>query len=167
MTTVQNSLRDHIREAKTEKHANQTRWHQILTHGIHLGVCAGRTALPEPMDVYTPNSLLDNSRRPNTPVYHVPDGVCGFAWVQMSAVKGTEGQEARKFINWLTGTQAPCDAWLAPPVRCDKSYGGGHSIWISDHNQSMQRKSAHADALSAYLRENIAGLSAYTSTRID
>jgi hypothetical protein len=154
--------------------------HAAFQDLIRRADAAGEQAVADatvvPMVVYSPRdpvaSLLggdDGGPDPNQPVYHVPDGVCGFAWVNAKA-SATEG---RKFLNWLKGsvksskpfsdvqpasTQAP---------RLD-SYYKGVSIWIGGFNQSMQKKEAYGRAFAKVLNEaGIDGLGVYCMSRMD
>ena len=78
----------------------------------------------------------------------VADGLCGFASVNI--------RDGRKpFCKWL----------VASGLASKDTYHGGISIWISDHNQSYERKGAHAKAMAAYLREH--GYTAYVYTELD
>lgn len=79
--------------------------------------------------------------------YIVPDGPCGFAWVIVKP--GTSS-----FARWLVRTN-----------RGSKAYRGGVQIWVSDFNQSMERKSAYADAFAKVLQQ--AGIECYSDSRMD
>lgn len=88
------------------------------------------------------------------PVEYVADGVCGFAWVDVYPKnKGNTrlGKEERKVLEAL-GFKKAFES---------KSY----YLWISDFNQSMQKKEAYARAYAEVLREN--GLTAYSGSRLD
>jgi hypothetical protein len=78
----------------------------------------------------------------------VEDGVCGFAWVNVKP-----GNSA--FANWLK---------KQGKGRSD-SYYGGVTVWVSEFNQSMQKKEVYAEAFSKVLKE--AGIKAYASSRMD
>ena len=80
--------------------------------------------------------------------YHVADGVCGFAWVNVKP--GTS-----RFAKWLVSTR-----------RADRdSYAGGVTIWISDFNQSMQKKETYARAYAEVLLKH--NIRAYAASRMD
>ena len=79
--------------------------------------------------------------------YYVGDGPCGFAWV---TVKPGTSSFAK---------------WLVKQGYASKAYGGGVQIWISEHNQSLERKTAHARVMAERLREY--GFKAYSNSRID
>lgn len=123
----------------------------LLVKAVEAGRTAGQTALPTPMTVTQhANPLDDNS--PAEQSWHVPEGACGFAWVNFSMKSGL----GRKFGQWLIKNDF---------ARKD-SYQGGVTIWIGDHGQSVERKSAHASAMAAVLQE--AGIAdAYSSSRLD
>lgn len=78
----------------------------------------------------------------------IADGVCGFAWVN---VKPGNGQVAKRLV--------------ALGLARRDSYAGGVTVWISEYNQSMTRKEAHARAFAKVLQE--AGVKAYAGSRID
>ena len=84
---------------------------------------------------------------PNAKRYYVSDGVCGFAWVKIRPANSA-------FANWLKKNKLGSTA-----------YGGGLQIWISDYNQSMQKKEAFAGGMADTFRA--AGISAYADSRMD
>lgn len=109
----------------------------------HLADKAGKEAVAN-MDAPTPMVVVDPARRT---LYHVADGVCGFAWI---AFKGNTafGRAMKK-------------AGLAR-----SHYPSGLCVWVSDYNQSMQRKEVYADAFAKTLRDN--GVAdAYAGSRMD
>jgi len=122
-------------------------WEKATTAGLQ----AGKDALPTPMVVSQHTNPLDDDS-PVEQAWYVGEGACGFAWVNFK-MKGGLG---RKF-----------GQWLIKDGRASKdSYYGGVSIWISDHGQSVERKSAHANAMAAVLRK--AGIEdAYPMSRMD
>ncbi len=114
----------------------ETLWEEAKADGY----VAGTDAVPTPMVV---------TGYENQPVM---GGVCGFAWVNFSMKKGM----GRKFGKWLIDNGH---------ARKDSNQGGC-TIWIGDHGQSMERKAAHAVAMTNTLRD--AGIaSAYPWSRID
>jgi hypothetical protein len=79
--------------------------------------------------------------------YHVPEGVCGFAWVHFAGNKPF-GRWAKK-------------AGLARPA-----YSGGLDMWVGAYGQSMARKEAYARAYAQVLNAN--GVDeAYADSRMD
>lgn len=111
------------------------------------GIAAGEAAAPRPMIVYEAD-VLTGRAKPDGQAWHVPEGVCGFAWVNIRP--GTSS-----FARWLKA---------AGHARRD-SYYGGVTIWIGAHGQSYERKMAHARAMAAVFAA--AGIEARASGRLD
>lgn len=80
--------------------------------------------------------------------WFVEDGVCGFAWVNVKPGNS-------RFANWLKKNDL---------ARKDEYYGGV-TIWVSEFNQSMQKKEAYARAMSKVFDD--AGLRSYAASRLD
>ena len=78
----------------------------------------------------------------------VEDGVCGFAWVNIKPA-------THSFSRWLK----------ANGLGRQDDYAGGVTIWISDYDQSMQRKYAYAAAFAKVLTD--AGYNCYAAERMD
>ena len=79
--------------------------------------------------------------------WFVADGPCGFAWVVVRPGNSP-------FANWLKKEKG-----------CRNGYGGGVHYWISDFNQSMQKKETYADAFAGVIRQF--GINAYATSRMD
>lgn len=79
-------------------------------------------------------------------VWHVPDGPCGFAWIKFAG-------------------NTPWARWAKAHAGAHNAYPTGYMIWVSDYNQSMQRKEAYAHAFATVLRD--AGIHAYAASRMD
>lgn len=75
------------------------------------------------------------------------DGVCGFAWVV------------------IRPGNSPYANFLKRHNLGDRGYGGGVHIWVSDYNQSMEKKEAYAQAYAATVCAN--GIQASWSSRMD
>jgi hypothetical protein len=131
--------RQEIRKAEFQK---------IYDEAHAAGMAAGTGAKPTPMIVGTPTSLFSNDIDPNQPMYHVPDGVCGFAWLIIKP--GTSA-----FAKWMND---------AGHTRKD-TYYGGVCLWVSRFNQSMARKEAYADAFANVLKKH--GIKAISMSRMD
>jgi hypothetical protein len=96
-------------------------------------------------ETYMFSGKIDESK----PTYYVSDGVCGFAWINVRP-----GNSA--FARWLKENDH---------ARKDDYYGGV-TIWISEFNQSYQKKNAYAIAFAKVLRDN--GIDkAYSNSRLD
>lgn len=106
-----------------------------------LGVEAGMNVRPVPMNVVGRDANGNEKR------WHVSEGMCGFAWVKVRP-----GNCA--FANWLKKQGLG-----------SKAYGGGVQIWISDFNQSVDRKSAMADVMAKVFQQ--AGIEAIAGSRLD
>ncbi len=119
----------------------------IYLEAHNAGVIAGNNAKPIPMTVCSADPLTG---RPIAVIDVVADGVCGFAWISLKA----KSPENRKFIAW--GKKANI---------LRKSCMGGFTIWVSDYNQSMQRKEAYARAFASVLKAH--GIECYVESRMD
>lgn len=91
---------------------------------------------------------LSNTIDPSQPIYHVPQGVCGFAWVNIRPGNSS-------FARWCTKNSK------GRP----NSYEGGVNVWVHQFGQSMECKEAYARAFAAVLTE--AGIKAYAGSRMD
>lgn len=80
--------------------------------------------------------------------YYVPDGPCGFAWINVKPGNSP-------FANYLKKNEL---------ARAD-SYSGGVCIWVHQFNQSIQKKDTYATAFASVLGEN--GIKAYAGSRMD
>lgn len=107
----------------------------------HEAACA---AVPEPMTVVQRDPVTGESIK----AWRVPEGACGFAWVKVRPATS-------KFARWAK-KQGIFDT---------AHYGGGAQLWVSDYNQSIDRKYAYAEAYAAVLRQH--GIEAYADSRLD
>jgi hypothetical protein len=125
----------------------QILWKAAYDEAWEAGMQAGRDATPTPMVVRQHANQFDDGSAV-VQSWHVPDGVCGFAWVVIRPARGP-------FITWCRANGVG---------RLD-SYAGGWSIWIDEHGQSMTRKIAHAQTMAEKLRGF--GVAAYSQSRMD
>jgi hypothetical protein len=109
---------------------------------------------PTPMLVGTPKNMMasltggdDGGFDETQPVYYVPQGVCGFAWI---TIKPATGSFVRRLREMGLGSAA---------------YGGGWQIWVGKYGQSMELKEAYARGFARVLQE--AGIKAYADSRMD
>lgn len=130
---------------------------QELKALCEAGDVAGREAVANtrvtPMIVGQETYFGSGKLIPETMEY-VESGVCGFAWVSVTpAHKGTTriGKQER--------------AALEANGFSKDVYGKRYMRSISDYNQSMQKKEAHARAFAKVLSD--AGIYAYAQSRID
>ena len=119
----------------------------LFDKAYNAGVVAGNGAKPTPMVVGQAKSFFSNEIDYSRPTHYVADGACGYAWV---TIRPGGSSIARHAVRLGIGRRA---------------YGGGVSIYVWDHGQSLERKSAHAYAYSNVLREH--GINAHSESRID
>lgn len=131
-----------------------TTFRLICKKAHEAGLAAVEAATIVPMIVGQETSFMSGKIDKTKPTYFIEDGVCGFAWVDVFPThKGNTklGREERRILE-----------------QCgfDKSYDGPkYYKWISDFNQSMQKKEIYARAYAKVLREN--GIKAYEGSRLD
>jgi hypothetical protein len=121
----------------------------LLGAAVNAGLEAVKALHVRAMVVYEAD-VLSGKAKEGGKQWYVADGVCGFAWV---SVYGLRGKARARFL--ARGFDA-------------HSFGGdgrGIGLWISDFNQSMQKKEAFAAAYAAVLRN--AGYKAYSGSRMD
>ena len=106
------------------------------------GLEAGMNALPAPMTVFEAD-LVGN---PIGRSWTVSEGACGFAWVTFAG-------------------NTPWGRWAKAQGIASKGYPKGLQIWVSEFNQSVERKEAYAQAYAKVLREH--GIEAYAHSRLD
>ena len=131
---------------KISKQTREAEYKQILDKANEAGMSAVKELLVEPMIVQSHKNPLDD----NSPVekqWYVPDGVCGFAWVTVHPGNCSLAK------------------YLVKNNLAKAAYGGGVSIWVSQFNQSYQRKREYAMAYAKVLKEN--GFKAYAGGRLD
>ena len=78
---------------------------------------------------------------------YVLDGLCGFAWVNISPARGA-------FVTYLKSKKIG-----------GKAYYGGYEFWVHEFGQSVDRKSAFAGAFAEVLRSY--GIPASAGSRLD
>lgn len=120
----------------------------LLKKARVAGEAAAEACVPVPMVVGSAKSLFGNEMDPNKPVYHVPDGVCGFAWVEIHPARGA-------VVSYMKKNRIGCPG-----------YPKGWSVWVSGYGQSMQKKEAYAGAYAKVLRDD-GGLDARCVSRMD
>lgn len=135
--TKYNSLREKISAEKGEREARYALFAQHWDSAWQEGVKAAQNAKPRPMVV---TDMGGNQ------IDYVPDGVCGFAWIN---VPGNTS-----FGRWLK------KKGVARP-----DYPTGLSVWISAYEQSHDRKAAHAYAMARYLQS--VGIQCSARSRLD
>jgi hypothetical protein len=114
---------------------------------VEAGKAAGNATKPRAMIVGSPSTPFGNDIDPNQQTWYEPEGVCGFAWVK------------------IRPATTPFARFLKKMGYASPAYNGGLEVWISDYNQSMQRKEAHARAMAKVFSD--AGINAYADSRMD
>lgn len=103
-----------------------------------------------PMLVGQETSPFSGKMDYSKPVEYISDGVCGFAWINIKS-----GNCA--FANWLKKNNL---------ARRDEYYGGV-TVWVSDYNQSMQKKEIYARAFAKVIQGSGLVKSAIAMARMD
>lgn len=111
------------------------------------GLRAGYDAIPQPMTVVSREDPL-NDNSPVRQSWYVPEGVCGFAWVNVRPANSS-------FARYLKQCHGAHKAYAV----------GGVELWVHNFGQSYERKLAYARAFADVLNE--AGVKAYASGRLD
>ena len=135
-------------QADAEERATRyARFETAFDSARAVASAAGKAFTPTPMTVVEPSNPLDDASPPRQ-TWHVPEGVCGFAWVNVSPGNSSFAR------------------WLSKNGLAGKSYYGGVDIWISAFGQSYERKMAAAEAMAEELRSSL-NIKAYASGRLD
>lgn len=120
---------------------------------------AGREAVANlkvtPMIVGKAKSLFSNEIDYSEPVEYIADGVCGFAWISIyPEFKGNTrlGKQERAVLEEFEFEQ-------------DYSNKAKYTRWVSEFGQSLERKTAYANAAAAVFAG--AGIRAFGQSRID
>lgn len=130
---------------------------QIHNRAYKAGVAALNACKPTPMTVQQRSNPMDD-RSPVVEQWHVPGGVCGFAWVNVPA-KGL----GLRFINGLKKIGMAGKTYSAAWSKDE--YYKGYTMWVREGGQSMEMKEAFSHAFSAVLREY--GIDARSMSRMD
>jgi hypothetical protein len=141
------SLREKIAAESVERKERYAKFEAVYNEASRAGFAAAGAMTPRAMVVASHSNPLDDGS-PVEKAWYVADGVCGFAWVTVSPGNCS-------FAKWLVKNKL-----------AKRAYGGGVSIWISAHNQSMERKEAHASKMADIFREKL-GVKAYGESRMD
>jgi hypothetical protein len=142
------SLREKIAAESKARKERYAKFEEVFNEANRAGYAAAEAMTPRAMVVASHSNPLDDSS-PVEKAWYVPDGVCGFAWVKVFPANSS-------FAKWL----------VKAGHAKGRAYGGGIDIWISAHNQSMERKEAHAAKMAEILREKL-GVKAYAQSRMD
>jgi hypothetical protein len=106
---------------------------------------AANAAIPTPMVVTQHANPLDDDSVP-VKQWHVSEGACGFAWI------------------WFKGN-TEFGRWAKKVKGASKGYPNGLQLWVHDYGQSIERKSAYAQAFADVLRSH--GIEVFAQSRMD
>jgi len=137
------SLKEKIAAEKAERAAKHKSFAALYLKAQHVGFQAGETMIPRPMGIVE----CDAMGRPIGSAHIEFEGACGFASVIVRHANKGFGH------------------WLISSGLARRHYHGGAEIWISAHNQSYERKLAHANAMAFELGQG--GVDCYASARLD
>jgi len=96
---------------------------------------------------------MANDSSPVVQQWTIPQGVCGFAWVNIKPGN-------HPFANWLKRNNH---------ARKDEYYGGV-TVWVSQYGQSMELKERYAHGFAEVIRDHFASdpkFRAYSQSRMD
>lgn len=130
----------------TPKVNKSAQWEELWAKADAAGKEAAEKCVPTPMVVTQHANPLDDGS-PVTKAWHVPQGVCGFAWVNINP------------------GNCSFALWAKKELGAHKSYRRGVDIWVSAYGQSMELKEAYARGVAKTLQA--AGIRAYASSRMD
>ena len=122
-----------IAEQQLERQSRDIRYREAYEAAHAAGVAAGESKVPVPMVVQEHAIPFDDS----SPVVYrevVPQGICGFAWVDIKPANC-------KFANWLKKNEKGSYS----------SYDRSVKIWVSSFGQSYEKKVAYAGAFAEEL----------------
>lgn len=131
--------------AEKKKALTKNQCHNIYVEAYEAGLNAGKDAdTPKFIvgDAIGLSDEIDFSKKT-----YILDGLCGFAWVNISPARGA-------FVNWLKAQGIG-----------SKGYYGGYEIWVREFGQSVDRKTAFARAFADVL--NKYGINASIGSRLD
>jgi len=113
----------------------ETMYRQIYYQAHKAAIEAGKARVPDVM-------VVTDGRQQ----WVEPEGMCGFAWVEFSG-------------------RDPFAKWLKTVGLASKGYPKGLHLWVSEFNQSYERKAAYASEFVKTLgRYNI---TAHAASRLD
>lgn len=142
------TLSEKIAAEKIERTARYDEYQALLTTAYRAGTVAGQNAVPKPMTIIEADPITGKPKL-GARADKIMEGACGFAWVN---IKPGNSSFAR---------------WLVKNNYASKSYYGGVDIWISDHNQSYERKLAHAREMARLIGDTLPKVKACASGRLD
>jgi hypothetical protein len=144
-----------ISKAFEEKKTRSQKNLDIFNEAVKAGEDALNKCVPTPMVVEKHTNML-NDNSPVEKAWCVPDGVCGFAQINLAA----NTKENRAFLNDMKKF-----GFVGEYKAFSKGYTRGYQFWVSEGGQSMQKKEAYAHAFADTLRKY--GITCYVQSRMD
>jgi hypothetical protein len=150
MTQLEKVLIEKWAEEQTadvkKKALTKTQCKKIYSEAYEAGLLAGKDTDTPKFVVGSPTTPLGSDIDFKKKTY-ILDGLCGFAWVNISPARGA-------FVNWLKAQGIG-----------SKGYYGGYEIWVREFGQSVDRKYAFAQAFAEVLGKY--GIEASAGSRLD
>lgn len=135
------------------------KYSKIWAEARDAGLAAGAEHAPTPMIVGSPRvPFLDERIDPTKKVWHVPEGVCGFAWVHLE--NGRSG-----FARWALNVKVNEYGHTLGNKAWEWGRYKGVDIWCGEFGQSLERKEKWARAAAEVLRGY--GIDASARSRMD
>jgi len=129
---------ERVRASEAERAGAYEALAELFERAAAAGEAAGAAAIPDTM-------IVSDERTGEN--WHVPEGPCGFASVIIRPGTSRAARFAKIHHN------------------ARRAYYGGTAISVHSYGQSVTRKSAHAEAMAAVLREG--GVNARAESRLD
>lgn len=127
-----------IAEQEKAKEERDNFFKDLWNKALFAGNKALEACVPTPMIVQEHDNPLDDNSKV-VQQWAVPEGPCGFAWVHISPANSALANYFKRI--GVVGKGA--------------AYGGGINVWCSAQTQSIERKSAWANAVAKVLKEGM------------
>ena len=141
-----------IRAKSSERQERTAGFEKLWAEAVAAGMAAGEAVKPQGMRVVQHANPIDDDSA-IVRAWDVPEGPCGFAWVVVRP-------GVCSFARWAKANQDKLGQHVSKEY-----YGGMNVYWVSEFNQSIQRKAAFAGAFAAVLCK--AGIDAHAMSRMD
>lgn len=140
---------ERVQTQERERTERYERFREAYRAAARAGTVAAGKCVPTPMVVVEHANQLDDSSPIVKQYEPIMDGVCGFAWINVSPGNSS-------FARWLTSNDL-----------ASKAYRGGVDIWVSEFGQSYELKMAYARAFAESLGRSDVGAKVYAGGRLD
>jgi hypothetical protein len=144
---------------KCEQYVNEySKFKRLWQKALELGYDAGNSYTPTPMIVQEHKNMADDTS-PVVKEYHVPQGVCGFAWINVGGDTPFGLWVKKAFCKRIDNVDTWRDGWYKD------SYYGGYSFSIRAFEQSMEKKEVAARTMASFLSNH--GIECSNMSRMD